>query len=111
MFGFYQDYSDTVTVKIEVELSPAFQTALRSSRLLIELEEDERTVEGLLRRLSRESGGKIDSLIFEEEGNAIFSGLMVMVNDRVFTGTALNQEIIRLRDRDKVSLLYFVSGG
>ncbi len=100
-----------VTVKIDVELSPAFKNALRSSRLLIELEEDEGTVEGLLRRLSRESNGRIDSLIFEEGGNEIFSGLMVMVNDRVFTGTALNQEIIRLRDRDKVSLLYFVSGG
>lgn len=98
-------------MKIEVELSPAFQTALQSPRLLIELEEDEGTVEELLRHLSRESGGKIDPLIFEKGGNAIFSGLMVMVNDRTFTGTALNQEAIRLRDGDKVSLLYFVSGG
>ena len=98
-------------MKIEVELSPAFQTALKSSRLFIELEEDEGTVKGLLRRLSRESGGKIDSLLFEEGGNAILPGLMVMVNNRALTGTALNQQIIRLRDKDKVSLLYFVSGG
>ena len=98
-------------MKIEVELSPAFQIALQSSHLFIELEEEEGTVKGLLRRLSSESGGKINPLLFEEGGNSILSGLMVMVNNRVFTGTALNEQVVRLRDRDKVSLLYFVSGG
>jgi sulfur carrier protein ThiS len=34
-----------------------------------------------------------------------------MVNNRVFTGNALNKQVIPLQDRDKVSLLYFVSGG
>jgi hypothetical protein len=33
------------------------------------------------------------------------------VNNRIFTGTAINQEVVELHDRDKVSLLYFVSGG
>jgi len=100
-----------VTLKIEVEFSPAFRIALRSSRLLIELGEDEGTVHGLLRRLSGECGDKIDPLLFEEGGKAILPGLMVMVNDRVFTGTALNQQVVPLQEGDKVSLLYFVSGG
>ena len=100
-----------MTLKIEVELSPVFQTAFQSSSVLIELDEDEGTVKGLLRHLSTESGGKINSLLFEEGGDSILSGLMVMVNNRVFTGTALNEQMIRLRDKDKVSLLYFVSGG
>jgi len=98
-------------LKIEVELSPAFQIALRSSRVFIELAEDEGTVHGLLRRLSGEYGDKINSLLFEGGEHAILPGLMVMVNDRVFTGTALNQKVVRLQEGDKVSLLYFVSGG
>ena len=98
-------------LKIEVELSPVFQTAIQSSHVFLELEEDEGTVKGLLRHLSTESGGKINSFLFEEGGDSILSGLMVMVNNRVFTGTALNEQMIRLRDKDKVSLLYFVSGG
>ena len=55
-----------MTLKIEVELSPVFQTAFQSSSVLIELDEDEGTVKGLLRRLSSESEGKISSLLFEE---------------------------------------------
>jgi sulfur carrier protein ThiS len=100
-----------VTLKIEVELSPVFQTAFQSSSVLIELDEDEGTVKGLLRRLSSESEGKISSLLFEEGSDSILPGLMVMVNNRVFTGPALNEQVIRLQDKDKVSLLYFVSGG
>jgi sulfur carrier protein ThiS len=34
-----------------------------------------------------------------------------MVNDRVLTGTALSQQGVELQDGDKVSLLYFISGG
>ena len=100
-----------MTLKIKVELSPVFQTALQSSNVFIELEENEGTVKELLRHLARKTGGKINSLLFEEEGDSILSGLMVMVNNRVFTGTALNEQMILLRDKDKVSLLYFVSGG
>jgi len=100
-----------MTLKIEVELSPVFQTALQSSNVIVELGEDEGTMKGLLSRLARESGGKIRSLLFEEGGDSILPGLMVMVNNRVFTGNALNKQVIPLQDRDKVSLLYFVSGG
>lgn len=100
-----------MSLKIEVELSPAFQIALRSSRLFIELAEDEGTVHGLLHRLSRDYGDKVDSLLFEKGGRTILPGLMVMINNRVLTGTALNQQVIRLRHGDTVSLLYFVSGG
>jgi len=100
-----------MTPQIEVDLSPAFQVALPSSHLLIELEESETTVKALLHRLLKEYGEKIKPLLFEKEGDAILSGLMVMVNDRTFTGTALNQQEVRLVDKDKVSLLYFVSGG
>lgn len=100
-----------MTLKIEVELSSVFQTAFQSSSILIELDEDEGTVKGLLSRLSHESGGKISSLLFEEGSDSVLPGLMVMVNNRVFTGPALNEQVIRLQDKDKVSLLYFVSGG
>ncbi len=100
-----------MTLRIEVELSAAFQASLESPHVVLELGEDEATVKGLLHRLARESGGKIDSLLFEGGGDSILPGLMVMVNNRVFTGNALNKQVVPLQDRDKVSLLYFVSGG
>ena len=100
-----------MALMIEVELSPVFQTALQSSNIVVELGEDEDTVQGLLHRLARESGAKISSLLFEEGGDSILPGLIVMVNNRVFTGNALNEQVIPLQERDKVSLLYFVSGG
>jgi hypothetical protein len=100
-----------MTIQIKVDLSPAFQIALPSSHLFLDLEENEATVKGLLYRLLKNFGEKIRPLLFEREGDSILSGLMVMVNDRTFTGTALNQQDVRLVDKDKVSLLYFVSGG
>jgi len=100
-----------VGIRIEVEVSPVFKTSQLPLRLFLDLEEREATVEGLLKRLSQEWGEKLRSLLFEEDGDSILSGLMVMVNDRAYTGTALNQETIRLHDGDKVSLMYFVSGG
>ena len=100
-----------MTLKIEVDLSPAFQAALPCSKFSVKLEPDEATVRGLLHQVSKEYGEKIRPLLFEKEETSILSGLMVLVNDRIFTGTALNQEDIPLMDKDKVSLLYFVSGG
>ena len=100
-----------MSVSIEVELSPVFQTARLPSGLVVDLEEERATVKGLLDHLSQKWGEKIDPLLFEKGGNSILSGLMVMVNDRMFTGTALNQQAVPLHSRDKVSLLYFVSGG
>jgi sulfur carrier protein ThiS len=50
-------------------------------------------------------------LLFEKGDESILSGLMVMINDRVVTGTSLNQADVRLRGGDRVSLMYFVSGG
>jgi len=96
---------------IEVDLSPAFQSACSLSHFSVELVEEEITVKGLLRCLSGKWGEKMKSLLFEKDEDAVLSGLMVMVNDQTFTGTALNQQSVPLRDRDKVSLLYFVSGG
>ena len=61
--------------------------------------------------LSETCEGKIDSLLFEKGEDRILSGLMVMVNDRVFTGTEIDQRFVQLRDDDEVRLLYFVSGG
>ena len=100
-----------MSISIEVELSPIFQTVRLPSRLFIDLEGEEATVKGLLDRLSLEWGDKIHSLLFEKGEDSVLSGLMVMVNDRTFTGTALNQQTIHLHSGDKVSLLYFVSGG
>jgi hypothetical protein len=50
-----------MTLKIEVELSPVFQTALQSSNVIVELGEDEGTMKGLLSRLKR-GKDKIPSL-------------------------------------------------
>ena len=96
---------------IEVDLSPAFQAACPLSHLAVELGEEEATVKRLLDCLAGKWGKKMKSLLFEQGEDAVLSGLMVMVNDQAFTGTALNQRKVPLRDRDKVSLLYFVSGG
>ena len=46
-----------------------------------------------------------------EDDDDIKSGLMVMVNEKIYTGTALNQQAVELRDNDKVSLLFYISGG
>lgn len=98
-------------VRIEVEFSPAFQFRLSLERQTLTLEEGRASVKSLFDRLIREHGGKIKPLLFGPKEDEILSGLMVMVNDRIFTGTALDQEEIQLREGDRVSLLYFMSGG
>lgn len=98
-------------MKIDVELSAVFQTAHLPASFSVEIERGEATIRGLLQHLAGPWGEKIRPLLFEEGGDAVLSGLMVMVNDRVFTGTILNQQVVELHDKDKVSLLYFVSGG
>lgn len=100
-----------MTVHIEVDLSSAFKMALPFSHLSVELKEREASLKSLLHLLFKEYGEKIRPLLFEKEGDSVLSGLMVMVNDQTFTGTALNQQDVRLVDKDKVNLLYFVSGG
>ena len=79
--------------------------------MALELEEKEATVKGLLGRLARQWEDPACPLLFEKGSPLVLSGLMVMVNDRIYTGTDLNRNDVGLRDRDRVSLLYFVSGG
>lgn len=98
-------------MKVDVELSPVFQTAHLPASFSVEIEGGEATIRGLLQHLAGQWGEKIRPLLFDEGGEEVLSGLMVMVNDRVFTGTILNQQVVELHDKDKVSLLYFVSGG
>jgi sulfur carrier protein ThiS len=98
-------------MKIEVEFSPAFQSRLSLERQILTLEEGRSTVQDLLERLAQEHGGKIRPLLFGPKENEILSGLVVMINDRTFTGNALNQKKIRLGEGDRVNLLYFMSGG
>lgn len=100
-----------MSLKIEVEFSPAFQSRLSLERQTYFFDQDRPTFKDLLDRLLEKYGGKISPLLIAPHQKEIRSGLMVMVNDRVFTGTALNQEDIPLSDGDKVSLLYFISGG
>ena len=97
-------------MKIEVEFSPAFQSRLSLEREILTLEEGS-TVKDLLDRLAQEHGGKIRPLLFGPKENEILSGLVVMINDRTFTGNALNQKEIRLGEGARVNLLYFMSGG
>jgi hypothetical protein len=98
-------------LKIDVELSSVFEGAGLSRYLSVEMEEQEATVKSLLHRLAEIGGDKIKPFLFEKGEESVLPGLMVMVNDRVLTGTALSQQGIELQDRDKVSLLYFISGG
>lgn len=100
-----------VGINIEVELSPVFQTVSGASLVSVGLEEDEVTVRGLLLRLAKRYGERMRNLLFERGEESILSGLMVMFNGRIYTGAALNKEPVPLMDGDKVSLLYFVSGG
>lgn len=72
---------------------------------------EDASVNALLAQLSKASGGKIDKLVFDMRKNLISTALMVQVNDRTFTGNALNRRSVPLDDRDVVSLLYYISGG
>jgi molybdopterin converting factor small subunit len=100
----------TWLIKIAIEFSPAFQAAYPLPRLIMELEKGEASVVKLLRRLAEKYGEPMRRLLLEDDDD-IKSGLMVMVNERIYTGTALNQQAVELRDNDKVSLLFYISGG
>ena len=100
-----------MNMKIEVEFSPAFQSRLSLERQSLILEEGRSTVKDLFDRLVREHGGKIGPLLFAKKEDEILSGLMVMINNRTFTGSDLNRQEIRLAEGDRVILLYFMSGG
>jgi sulfur carrier protein ThiS len=100
-----------MSLKIEVDASPAFQPGLPPSRFTVTMEETEASATGLLHRLAGTGGEKTKDLLFEKGSESILSGLMVMINDRIYTGTALNGRAVPLHDGDRVSLLYFVSGG
>jgi sulfur carrier protein ThiS len=107
----FQQKRNAQSVKIDLELSPIFQSLAKAPLLSIQLEESEATVQGMLSSLSKEYGEGMTNLLFEKGQNAILSGLMVTVNDKIYTGTALNRQRVQLHGGDKVSLLYFVSGG
>jgi sulfur carrier protein ThiS len=98
-------------MKIEVEFSPAFKSRLSLERQAVTLEEGRSTLKDLIDRLAQEHGGKIRPLLFGVKEDEILSGLMVMINDRTFTGNALTQKEIRLEEGDRVNLMYFMSGG
>ncbi len=98
----------SLAVNIEVELSPAFKSRVGIDHLVLSFDGGA-TVKGLLTRLSDEYSDKMRPLLFEKE--EILPGLMVMVNQKIFTGTALQVQDIPLNEGDKVSLLYFLSGG
>jgi sulfur carrier protein ThiS len=98
-------------MKIEVEFSPAFQSRLSLERQTLILEEGRSTVKDLFERLLREHGEKVRPLLFAQKEDEILSGLMVMINNQTFTGSDLKRQEIRLAEGDRVSLLYFISGG
>jgi len=97
-------------LKVEIEFSPAFQAAYPFPRLIVELGKGEESVGRLLRRLAEKYGEPMRRLLLEDD-DGIKSGLMVMVNEKIYTGTALNQQAVELRDNDKISLLFYISGG
>lgn len=98
-------------MKLAIDLSPVFQKAFPSGSLTLEIPAEQMTLRGLLLHLASQGGREAEALLFEKTGGAILPGLMVMVNDRTFTGVELNGKDVLLRDGDRISLLYFVSGG
>ena len=98
-------------MEIEVEFSPPFQSRLSLERQTVILEEGRSTVKDLFDGLVRQHGEKIRPLLFVKKEDEVLSGLMVMINNRTFTGSDLNRQEIRLAEGDRVSLLYYMSGG
>lgn len=98
-------------VRVDVELSYVFRLFFPLSKFRMDIPGDAPDLRQLLDRLYRQSDGRVARLLFEEGGSTVLSGLMVMVNDRTYTGNEINRESIRLHEEDKVSLLYFISGG
>ena len=101
----------SATVTINVVFSPVFLAIFNYPERDMILSKTDANINGLLFCLSRESTGKIDKLVFEKDRNLISTALMIQVNDRTYTGNALNQQPLPLKDQDTVSLLYYVSGG
>lgn len=97
--------------KVRVDFSSLFHSAGAPHESSYDLGDEEATVRGLLVRLSGEYGESIRNLLFEKEKETIIPGLMVLVNDKTYTGVGLNQKDVPLLEGDRVSLLYFVSGG
>jgi hypothetical protein len=98
-------------IRLALNFSPAFHMVWPRWPSQIELESSGGTLRRLLHDLAECCDEKGRTLLYDPQNSSILSGLMVMVNNRVFTGTAINQQDVELHDRDKVSLLYFVSGG
>jgi len=98
-------------ITVQIIFSPVFRAYFHCHERKLTMEKENPTVIDLLRQLSIEVAGKIDPLIFEKDAAFISAGLMVQVNDRIYTGTMLNQEPVPLKDQAVVSLLYYVSGG
>ena len=98
-------------VTIKVVFSPVFRAIFHCPEHDVVLPKKDASIRGLLFQLSTASAGKIDKLVFEKERALISTGLMVQVNDRTYTGNALNRQSVSLRDQDIVSLLYYISGG
>lgn len=98
-------------VTVKVVFSPVFRAVFHCPERDVVLPKTDASINGLLFQLSKASAGKIDKLVFEKGRGLISTALMVQINDRVYTGTMLNQKTVVLEDRDVVSLLYYVSGG
>ena len=103
--------SVSAAVTVRVVFSPVFRTVFHCPEKELMLTPEDASVNALLAQLSKASGGKIDKLVFDMRKNLISTALMVQVNDRTFTGNALNRRSVPLDDRDVVSLLYYISGG
>ena len=98
-------------IRLALYFSPAFHMAWPHWPSQIELGPSGGSLRRLLHDLAECCSEKGRTLLHDPQNGSILSGLMLMVNNRVFTGTAINQQDVELHDGDRVSLLYFVSGG
>lgn len=100
-----------MAVRVEIDLSPAFHKAFPSRAFTLEIPDEKASLWNLLRHLGSKAGSEGERLLFRKGKEEILPGLMVMVNDRTFSGVELNGKDVLLRDGDRINLLYFVSGG
>lgn len=101
----------SATVTVSVVFSPVFRAIFHCPKRDMVLAKTDASISGLLFCLSTESAGKIDKLVFEKDRHLISTALMVQLNDRTYTGNALNRAPVMLKDQDTISLLYYISGG
>ena len=99
-----------VSITVTVRLGLLIRAKLPDHNLSVSLPAEHNSIKHLLKMVANQTGGKIDRFLFEKDAR-ILSGLMVKINEEIYTGTEMNQKDIAIENGDIVDLLYYISGG